>query len=311
MEYREFTYLSADGVTTIHGKQWLPACAPKAVLQIAHGITEHIGRYEALAGYFTARGYVVVGHDHLGHGLSVHDREPLPMYFGPKGSWDYVVQDVRACGALAKAQYPDLPLCLLGFSLGSFAVRTLLGNAPEAADLTIIAGTGQTNGAERLFAGAAAKLEERRFGDKTGTPLLHQLTMETYNKKFAPCRTHADWLCANPAAVDDYLADPLCGEGFTVGSFRELLTGMRIAADPKHVAKMDKTMPILLLSGAEDPVGNFGKGAEAACAAFRRAGCRDVELRLFDGMRHDIFHETAYMDVFRCMEDWLEQKLNV
>ncbi len=309
MKKSEFSFLSANGKTIIRGFLWEPECAPKALIQIAHGITEHMGRYEAMAAYFTERGYAIAGHDQLGHGRSLDVQEPLPMYFGPTGSWRFVVRDLESCVQLLKTKFPGAPHCLLGFSLGSFAVRCLLGERPDAANAAIWAGTGQTSGAERWFAGTIAKREEKRFGDKKGTPMLQKLTMDTYNQKFKPCRTGSDWLCANPAAVDEYIADPLCGEGFTVGAFRELLTGMAISASDAHVAKMNPALPILLVSGAEDPVGSFGKGVNAVEAQLKRHGFVDVEKQLFAGMRHDLFRESVCLDVYECMLNWLEKHI--
>ncbi len=308
MKKTEFTYPSADGKTVIHAILWEPETSPHAVLQIAHGITEHIGRYGEFARYFTDRGYAVVGNDHLGHGTSVCPDDPKPMYFGPAGSWNFVTADIRTCAERVKGQFPDIPYILLGFSLGSFAVRCLLGESPDLADLTVWAGTGQTGAVGRALAAAVVKREEKRSGDTENTPLLQKLTMETYNKRFAPVRTPSDWLCSNPAAVDDYRADPLCGDGFTVGAFRELLVGMKVSASAAHVAKTDKTLPVLLISGKDDPVGDCGKGVDRVYAQLKKCGFADVEKHLFDGMRHDLFREENREDVFACIHGWIADR---
>ncbi len=310
MKRQEFSYLSSNGKTTIHGILWEPESAPKGILQIAHGITEHMGRYEELAAFFTERGYIVAGNDHLGHGLSLDKENPLPMYFGPKGSWDFVIEDIKSCSELLRERYPKLSLCLLGFSLGSFAVRCLLGAYPQLAEYSIWAGTGQMKSVELTFAKAIASLEERRFGDEKDTPLLHKLTMDTYNQRFHPCRTGADWLCANEDAIDAYLADPLCGDGFTVGSFRELLSGMKLCSTKQHLSSMNKELPILLISGDHDPVGSFGKGVEAVYKQLKQESFSNVEKQLFPNMRHDLFHEKDRDHVLLCMEQWLNKQEN-
>ncbi len=310
MKKSTFPYLSADGKISVHACIWEPEAAPRGVIQIAHGITEHMGRYEEFASYFTALGYVVAGNDHLGHGCSLDPENPMPMYFGPGGSWRYVVEDIRTCALALKARFPGLPYCLMGFSLGSFAVRCLLGDMPEAADMTIWAGTGKMKVPEVAFARAIANREARRHGYGRNTPLLQKLTMDTYNQKFRPCRTGADWICATPEAVDDYLADPLCGDGFTVSSFLALLDGMAISARDSHVGKMNRDMPILLLSGSDDPVGKFGKGPQEICAQLEKHRFRDVSVKLFDGMRHDIFREEDRKAVFSAIENWLKTRMD-
>ena len=307
MKKTDFSYLSADKKTKIHAVCWEPEQPPVAVLQITHGITEHIGRYQDVADYFVQKGLVVAGNDHLGHGCSVDSNNPLPAYFGSEGSWRYVEADVKTCTGMLRQQYPGVLHCLLGFSLGSFVVRCLLGDEPELTDMAILAGTGQMKNYELSIAQRIVKREEKKHGDLKDTPLIHKLTMETYNRHYAPCRTASDWLCANPEAVDEYMADPLCGDGFTISSFRELLCAMKACSAPEHLARMKEATPVLFLSGKEDAVGDFGKGAEKAADLFRKAGMRDVSVQLFDGMRHDIFWEKEYEKVYECIYDWMKE----
>lgn len=137
----EFTFPSADGKTAIHAVEWLPEGAIRAVLQISHGVAEYILRYEPLAAYLTARGFAVVGHDHLGHGASVAEGVPR-LYFGPPGSWDLVVEDLYTCRRHCARRFPGVPLFLLGHSMGSFLVRTYLIRHPGTVDGAILMGTG-------------------------------------------------------------------------------------------------------------------------------------------------------------------------
>ena len=146
MVKREFTFPSADGKTAIHAVEWLPEGAPRAVLQIAHGVSEYVLRYEDFAGYLTERGFAVVGNDHLGHGLSVSDGAPR-LYFGPKGSWNWVVEDMEQLRKLTHRQFPNLPYFLLGHSMGSFLTRTYLIRYPGTVDGAIIMGTGYMSAA--------------------------------------------------------------------------------------------------------------------------------------------------------------------
>ncbi len=307
MKRTDFHYPSSDGKNNIHAVIWEPEQPAVGLIQIAHGITEHMGCYEKFAGFFCGKGYIVAGNDHLGHGLSQDKTEDLPAYFGPKGSWSFVTKDIISCSAHLKEAYPGLPLCLMGFSLGSFAVRCIVSEEAQLADMTVWAGTGQMKNMEIAIAKAVVALEEARFGDKNCTPLIHKLTMDTYNQKFKPCRTEADWLCANSEAIDAYIADPLCCSDFTVSSFRELLSGMSICSSKNHLSSMKKELPILLLSGDKDPVGNFGKGVEAVYEQLKASGFSSVEKQLFPDMRHHIFLEKDSLAVFERIYSWLEK----
>ena len=308
METREFTFPSADGKTTIHAVEWLPKGTPKAVLQIVHGVSEHILRYAPFAEYLTERGFAVVGHDHLGHGASVAPDAPR-LYFGPKGSWDWVVQDIETLRQMSRKRFSGLPYFLLGHSMGSFLVRTHLIRYPAATDGAVIMGTGQM--APALIAGGrvVAAVESLRVGEKHGSPLVQSLSFKTYNKIFAPNRTGFDWLSVNEENVDSYISHPLCGGNPSIGLFREMLWGMNYIAKPEHLKQMDRNTPILFISGGMDPVGDLGKGVRRACESFRSAGVQDVSLQLYPDLRHEILNETERIQVYEDVFRWLAARL--
>jgi len=308
MGCREFTFLSADGKTAIHAAEWMPEGTPRAVLQIVHGVSEHILRYAPFAEYLTAHGFAVVGHDHLGHGTTVAPGAPR-LYFGPKGSWDWVVQDVETLRKLSRERFPELPYFLLGHSMGSFLARTHLIRHPSVTDGAVIMGTGQM--APLLIKGgrAVAAVESLRVGEKNGSPLVQALSFKTYNKIFAPNRTGFDWLSVNEENVDSYISHPLCGGNPSIGLFREMLWGMGFIAKPEQLKRMDVTTPILFISGGMDPVGDLGKGVERTYESFRAAGVQDVSLKLYPGLRHEILNETERETVYEDVRLWLESKL--
>ena len=221
MVKREFTFPSADGKTAIHAVEWLPEGAPRAVLQIAHGVSEYVLRYEDFAGYLTERGFAVVGNDHLGHGLSVSDGAPR-LYFGPKGSWNWVVEDMEQLRKLTHRQFPNLPYFLLGHSMGSFLTRTYLIRYPGTVKAAVIMGTGWQPRAAITGGLALANAIAAVSGENATSELVTELAFGSYNKLFAPNRTKVDWLSADESNVDDYIADPLCGADATVGLFRQM-----------------------------------------------------------------------------------------
>lgn len=304
----EFYFPSADGKTNIHAVEWRPEGEPRAILQIAHGVTEHVLCYEELAEYFTKQGFLVIGNDHLGHGLSIAEGAK-PMYFGPKDSWNWVQEDMYTCLQMTKAQFPGVPYFLMGLSLGSFIIRGFLINHPGEVDGAILAGTGQTPAWQLSLVKMMAEKEARKAGDDKSTPMIQKLSFGTYNGRFAPNRTEFDWLCASEKGLDSYMSDPLRGGQMSAGLFREMLNSMLYSGSFKNQQKMDKNVPVLLVSGSDDPVGEMGKGVERTRASLLKAGVRDVTKKIYPGLRHDIFLEDNRSDVYRDIFKWTKEKL--
>lgn len=305
MKKTEFYYPSADGKTKIHALEWIPEKEPIGILQIMHGVTEYVLRYEDLAEYLTDKGFVVVGNDHLGHGKSIAEGAK-PMYFGPKDSWQWVVKDVLTLQKMTKEKYPELSYYMLGFSLGSFVLRTYLIDYPGNLDGAIIMGTGQMAPVAIKIGKFMANKEAKKAGEENSTPAIHQLTFGTYNKIFAPNRTEYDWLCSNEKALDEYIEDPQRGGDFSAGLFRELLDGMLYSSNVKNIKKMDKNLPILLISGEKDPVGDCGKGVKLTKKALEKAGVKDISVKMYPGLRHDILHEEEKDQIYADIYNWLQ-----
>ena len=308
MVRNEFTFFSADGKTPIHAVEWLPEGQARAVLQISHGVSEYILRYEPFAEYLTARGFAVAGHDHLGHGQSVAEGSAR-LYFGPRGSWNWVVDDIDQRRNLAKAKFPQVPYFLMGHSMGSFLARTYLIRYPGAVDAAVIMGTGQMSPAIIAGGKAVAAEEAHRVGEDQTSSLVDKLAFGAYNKRFAPNRTGFDWLSLNQDNVDRYMADPLCGGNATIGLFREMLGGLSFIAKPENLKRMNLNIPVLFISGEMDPVGDCGKGVKRAFESFRKAGVRDVSLKLYPELRHEILNETCRETVYEDIYQWLAAKI--
>lgn len=308
MQKREFYFTSCDGKTKVHAVEWKPDGEVVGILQIAHGVTEYIFRYEDLARYLTNKGFLVVGNDLLGHGESIV-KDSKPMYFGTTGSWKFVVEDLNTCRKIVKEKFPDVPYCLLGFSLGSFLVRTYLIDYPKTVDAAIILGTGQTSLLQIAIAKFIAKREARKVGEEHTSPMIRKLTFETYNRFFSPNRTDFDWLCSSEKNLDIYIADPLRGGDLSAGLFREMLSGMTYTIRKRNIKKMDRDMPILLVSGDKDSVGDCGKGVKRTYKLFKEIGIRDVSLKLYSGLRHDILNEDCREDIYRYLYKWLVDRL--
>lgn len=306
MERIEYTYKSSDNKTDIHAVMWLPSGDIKAIVQIAHGITEHILRYDNFAKYLTESSIAVVGNDHIGHGLSVADTK---MYFGPVGSWNYIVKDMLKLKQLTEEKIGYKPYILLGFSLGSFAVRTFLIDYPLEVNKVILLGTGYISHLEAEIAKIMTNKEAKKYGEDKSTDMVKKLAFDTYNKFFKPAETNFDWLCSNKEELNNYINDTLSYKTITCGLFRELLLGMDYTCNKNNISKMNKDINVLFLSGDRDPVGKQGKGVKKVYQLFKNNGINNCDIKIYSMLRHDILHEINEKDVYRDILQWIEQHL--
>lgn len=305
----EFTFLSTDGKTQLHGMRWEPERGSvRAVLQICHGVAEHIARYDAFARYLNGLGIAVVGHDHLGHGLSLPEGG-TPVYFGEGNTWNTVVDDIYVLHQRIRLRYPDVPLCIMGHSMGSFLTRTYLIRYPGTVKAAVIMGTGWQPKAVIAGGMAVAKAVGAVVGENGTSDLVTNLAFGAYNKLFAPNRTSCDWLSADEGNVDAYMADPLCGADTTVGLFRQMLSGIRFNQKLSNLRQMDPRIPVLFVAGEKDSVGDCGNGVRRTYQEFRRAGVQDCTLKLYPGLRHEILNEKAQQQIFEDIGQWLTSKL--
>ena len=304
----EFYFPSSDGRTLIHVNQWTPLGGPVAgVVQIAHGVAEYGARYEPFARFLCGHGFAVVANDHLGHGKSLVEDCPM-VYFGDENGWRHAVEDMEELRRRTAKVFPGVPYFLFGHSMGSFLSRTHLIRYPGRLDGCVLCGTGHMSPA--LIAGGKliAGREIRRLGRKAYSAKADQLAFGAYNKPFAPNRTRFDWISTSEANVDAYIADPLCGGDTTLGLFRDMLGGLGIITKQANIERMDKDLPVLFIAGDQDPVGEMGKGVRRAYQAFRKAGVRDVSIKLYHGLRHEILNEASRRYVYQDVLDWLETR---
>lgn len=267
---------------------WMPDDAPKMSLQIAHGMTEHMRRYEKLAEALIARGIAVAGFDLRGHGENPGNRKIAS--FG-EGGWVKSMEDMYLFHTELKRRFPGVPQFMLGFSLGSFLLREYLGLYPDGISGAVIMGTGEQPGLVLNVMAAIVGTQVKKSGFDGTTLLVQRLSFDTYNQKFSPTRTRSDWLCADQEELDLYLQDELCREDISSGLFREMLCAMKRTGGSDAYEKWRKDMPVLLLSGADDPVGDAGKGVQRVETSMRKAGMKDVQTKLYPGARHDLLHE--------------------
>ena len=303
MAEQVYQFASADGVTQIHGVKWTPEGQPVAVLQIVHGMVEYIERYRSFAEFLNSKGFVVVGHDHIGHGESVSSPEEWGIMHAKHPS-DIMVEDIYANYKLTKQAYPSLPYFIMGHSMGSYMTRKCLAGA-------IIMGTG-TEASGTINAGLAfINFLSFFHSDAYRSTMVRDMTYSAPYKQYDCTGATPDnsWLTKDVEIVKKYYSDPKCTYTFSLGAYRGLVESTKYDNDPANIAKMKKDLPVFFVSGACDPVGNMGKGVEAARDKFVAAGMQDVSLKLYDNDRHEILNETDREVVYEDLYAWMQKKM--
>lgn len=298
---REDIWYDSKGEGRIHACCWSPEGAPNAVVQIVHGIAEHVERYDHFANYLTRKGFLVVAEDHMGHGQS----GTLPGYF--HGGWHTAVEDTYQLLQDTREAYPNVPYILLGHSMGSFLVRTILCKYPGAPiNGAIISGTTW----QPAFAmPAIVKVMEaicKKAGETLPNEKLQNMVFGSYNAKVEHPRTPLDWVCRDNRVVD---AHPM-NRGFrpTAGLLRDMMAGISFIEQPQNLAAMRKDLPLYFIAGGADPVGSYGKGVAACISAFRKAGMKEIQHRIYPLCRHEILNEINKEEVYEDVVQWIESK---
>lgn len=297
---------SADGVHQLHVVMWEPQ-EIKAILQISHGMVEYVERYEAFARYLTQRGFLVVGNDHLGHGETAGCAEDLGYFCEEKSA--AVVEDLHNVTLEMKKRYPDKPYFLFGHSMGSFMLRRYLMNYSHELTGAILAGTGR----QKPLILATAKLINGLVGlfkgERHRSKLMANLAFGTYNKRIPNRRSDNDWLTRDEKIVDLYNAHKHCIFIFTVNGNKTLFDALTYIQKKENIAKLPKDLPIFMVAGAEDPVGEYGKGVMDVYKSYRKHGMQDITLKLYENDRHEILNELDRDIVYEDIAKWLESKM--
>ena len=286
---------------------WQTDAPCRGVIQLVHGMAEHIARYDRLARALCAAGYTVAGHSHLGHGEDA--REDELGFFGRKDGWDHLVEDVHAAHEMLLKRFPGQRFAILGHSMGSFVTREYLLRYGGDLTAAVICGTGWFPGPLCSVARAAAALCGAFGGWQKPAPLVDRLMSKDNNKAFAPVRTPFDWLSRDTAEVDKYIADPRCGFLFTARGYYDMFTGLKNLSRLHRLAALPGDLPVLFISGDADPIGTQGKGVNTVAQQFRDAGVRDVTVRLYPGARHELFNETNRDEITAELIDWLNRHM--
>ena len=292
----EIFYPSKDGKNTVHACIWRPQGQPRGVIQIIHGMCEYIERYAPFAEFLTSQGFIVCGEDHLGHGKTVKDTEDLG-YFCDSRDYQTVIADIRELQLHVQEETRGLPYFIMGHSMGSFFCRNCIALFGGDFDGAIIMCTGFKSGLTLNTALAVVRMNALFTGWRNRSKAIKKLAFGAYNKKFQPERTANDWLSVNTENVDRYNADPLCGFPFTNNGYKILFSVIKAACKKKTINAVPKDLPVLFVAGDCDPVGDYGKGVIKAYTKFKKAGVKDVGMKLYATCRHEILNDNCRGEV--------------
>ncbi|HEV3225390.1 MAG TPA: alpha/beta hydrolase [Acidimicrobiales bacterium] len=295
------TFVDADGLE-ISYRRWLPDGTAKAIVQVAHGASEHSARYERFARFLAGRGYAVYANDHRGHGETA---KVTGVGVAGERGWFGMVEDLHEFGALARRDVPDVPVVLFGHSMGSFlAQRFAELYGEQLAGLVLSGSSGAMTGLEDTIGGLDAVIEEA--GGTAPAPIF-----AAFNTPFEPARTAFDWLSRDPVEVDAYVADPMCGDDapLTLGFVRDMLQTLQDAWRPENEARLPKSLPVLLVTGEADPVSEGARTVRELEARYRKLGLTNVTGLYYPDARHELLNETNRDEVQDDIVNWLDKTL--
>lgn len=302
----EFTIQSTDG-TVIQAYRWKDTNKEViAAIQIAHGMAEHSLRYEPFIAFLTAHGFIVYANDHRGHGKSISD-ETSKGYFAKRNGFEKVVEDTYLLTNIIKKENENIPLFLFGHSMGSLIFRRYIQRYNKANIAgVILSGTAGNPGFIGKVGLILAKFERLIKGHKKSSPLMDKLIFGDHNKRFQPVRTKHDFLTRDETVVDAYVADDNCGFICTTSFYVDLLEGTIKIHRNEEITKIDKQLPIFLLAGDDDPVGDYGEGVQAVYEQYLQNGLQQVSIKLYEQGRHEMLNELNKMEVYTDILNWIE-----
>lgn len=298
----EYTFLSSDGSSTINCYEWAPAEKPAAILQISHGMCEHMARYDEFARYLNGFGILVAGNDHIGHGKSAAPEDW--GYMGKADGWLHIVDDIEIYRKMLDEKYPDTPHYLMGHSMGSFVCRCYLSKYGQALSGAIVMGTAGTNPAVGAGAGLVSFLRKIK-GDRHLSKLVTGMAFGSYFKRIPDKKTEFDWLTRDESVVEKYIEDPACGFTFTLAGYSDLFNFIKFMNSEECYKGIPTDRPYFVVAGADDPVGEYGKGPQEFFDKLKAHGCNDAIIKLYDGMRHEILNEFGKEEVMEDIKNFI------
>ncbi|MCR2823688.1 alpha/beta hydrolase [Lederbergia panacisoli] len=301
-------WLKMNDEIEIYVKRWIDTDAePAAILQLAHGMAEHIDRYDEFAEYLVQNGIFVYGNDHRGHG-ETGAKAGVVGFLAEKDGFDRVVDDLYHINQSIQNDYRDTPVFLMGHSMGSFLVRRYIQKYSASVEGVILSGTAGSPGLAGKIGKGVAKWEGRIKGPKTPSPFLDRLSFGSFNKGIQNPNTRFDWLSRDSNEVEKYIIDPRCGFVCSSGFFYDLFEGLEKIHNPKLNQSIPKDLPMLFFSGDKDPVG--GNKVQQVIQQYKKMGLLNIDSTLFKDGRHEMLNEVNKDEVYRLVQQWIINQLH-
>ena len=307
MSYTEkkMEFLSNDGVNTVKGTLYLPEGEARAAVLLSHGMIDHSGRYKELAQFLTDSGYAFFGYDHLGHGLTARCPEDFG-FFASRGGRELLIDDLEKARELLSRELPGVPIVLFGHSMGSFIARLYAAKYKDKISAIIIHGTAGAN--PMLAPGRAiVSLLRRIYGERHRSGFVKSLAEGAYEKPFMKTDGKFGWLTRDTSRVADRDSDPRTSFTFTLAGYADLFEMLSLCNSKAWFESYPKELPTLIMSGGDDPVGNFGKGSGEVYKKLASAGVRDLSYKDYAGARHELFFEINSDEVFSDIRSWISR----
>lgn len=309
IQQNEYSFSSTTGVSDIYACSWTPKdpAQIKGIFQIAHGMAEHSERYTEFAQFLCEQGFAVYISDHVGHGKSVRDKKGFG-YFGERDGWMGFVNDCKLLTDLARDEHPGLPVIFFGHSMGSFVARKYAEKFGTELQGAIFCGTSGPNPAAGIGA-TLARVIARSRGSDYRSEFIDRIAFGAYNKKIPGAKTKYDWLTRDDKIVQQYIEDEACGFLFTAVGYADMFTLLKNVSEKTWYETLPKELPILLIAGDMDPVGDYGKGIDEVEEELLATGHTAVTKQLYPEMRHEILNELGKQEVFAFIADWANARL--
>lgn len=302
-----FQFRDSDGVA-LNVYKWSPVGEAIGIVQISHGMTETVLRYDEFAHFLNERGFIVYGHDHRGHGLTAKTNEHLG-YIADNEGFEWLVEDLFQLMKHIKNENKNLPIFLFGHSMGSFVSQRFMELHGKEVDGLILSGSNGEPPKLTSLGIFLSGLEVKLFGRKHTSKMMDKLSFGDFNKNFKPNRTPFDWLCSVEQEVDKYIADDRCGFVCSASFYYDLLRGLKTIHVKENFDAIPKDVPIYIIAGDKDPVGNAGKGIINLYDKLKQTGIKDVQYKLYPNKRHEILNEDNKQEVMNDVATWLMNKL--
>ncbi len=301
IKVKDFTFLSSNMRDTVHAREWIPAGKPRGIIQLAHGMQEHMGNYEEFAKYMSSCGWYVTGCDFLGHGDTARDGEL--GYFYDEDSSEFLILDMRHLAEHARKCCLGVPHVMYGHSFGSFLTRIYISRYRDT-DGAVLMGTGDLDLRHTDNILKLVKFHLRRHDGKYRSRLIVAAAFGRKLRRFLPLKNSFDWTTRDKKKVCEYIDNPKNNYMFTLNGFITLMMTIKKSQEVNVALNTPKNIPILIISGTDDAIGDYGKGVHRVDAILRGCGLKNVTLKLYNEARHNLMQETCRNEVYDYIAKW-------